>query len=90
MARGFPAVWLIAGCAVAWQRDVAGCMAGRACTNRPRLCPGDEVDACGLRLETWRGNHISCRSGQGAGKGGGVAVGEVGRRQVPQRFDRRD
>ena len=39
-------------------------MAGRACTNRPRLCPGDEADACGL---TWRGplipcegNHISC------------------------------
>ena len=29
-------------------------MAGGACTNRPRLCPGDEVDACGLRLETWR------------------------------------
>ena len=50
MARGFPAVWLIAGCACAWQRDVAGRMAGRACTNRPRLCPGDEVDACSLRL----------------------------------------
>ena len=45
-----------AGCTVACQRDVAGyIMAGRACTNRPRLCPGDGVDACGLRLETWRG-----------------------------------
>ena len=79
MARGFPAVWLIAGCACAWQRDVAGRMAGRACTNRPRLCPGDEVDACGLRLETWcglsplfpcEGNHISCsRRGRAAGIG---------------------
>ena len=39
-----------------WQRDEAGHIGGRACTNRPRLCPGDEVDACGLRLRrTWRG-----------------------------------
>ena len=42
MARGFPAVWLIAGCAFAWQRDVAGRMAGRACTNRLRLSARDE------------------------------------------------
>ena len=32
--------------------DATGHMAG-ACTNIPRLCPGDQVDACGLRLETW-------------------------------------
>ena len=57
MARGFPAAWLIAGCACAWQRGVAGYMAGSssACTNRPRLCLGHEADICGLRLETWRG-----------------------------------
>ena len=43
-------------------------LAVRACTNRPRLCPGDEVDACGLRLDTrplfpCEGNHISCPGG---------------------------
>ena len=46
-------------------------MAGGACTNRPRLCQGGEVDAYGPRLETWRGpsphcslareNHLSCQ-----------------------------
>ena len=32
-------------------------MAGGACTNRPRLCPGDEasIGTFGLRRRTWRG-----------------------------------
>lgn len=34
-------------------RNVAAHMAGRACTNRTRPCPGDEVAASGLRLEAW-------------------------------------
>ena len=59
VGRGFPAVWFIAGCAYALQRDVAGRMAGRACTHRPRLCPRDEpgrrLRPHRLKLETWRG-----------------------------------
>ena len=40
---GLIAVWLIADCACALPRDKSGHMAGGACTNWPRLCPGDEV-----------------------------------------------
>ena len=32
----------------------------RACTNRPWLCPGDKVDACGLRVDTWLSPLVSC------------------------------